>query len=52
MNADDMKTAIIEMNELSWHKRDMAATYDRFYADEIVFHRPPFPPVEGKEFLI
>ena len=37
------------MNELSWHKRDMAATYDRFYADEIVFHRPPFPPVEGKE---
>lgn len=48
MTLEDMKSIIRMMNEASWHTRDLDEAY-RFYADEIVFYRPPFPPVVGKE---
>jgi steroid delta-isomerase-like uncharacterized protein len=48
MTPEEMKSAILKMNEESWHERDLDEAY-RLYADEIVFHRPPFPPVVGKE---
>ncbi|MCJ7701465.1 MAG: ester cyclase [Anaerolineales bacterium] len=49
MTTQELKTAVQNLNEISWHKRDISEAYDRFYAEEIVFHRPPFPPVVGKE---
>ena len=48
MTPEDMKSIVRKMNEDSWHKRDLDEVY-LLYADEIVFHRPPFPPVVGKE---
>jgi len=40
MTPEEMKSAVLQMNEDSWHKRDLDEAY-RLYADEIVFHRPP-----------
>ena len=48
MTSKDRKSILLKMNEDSWHKRDLDEVY-RLYADEIVFHRSPFPPVVGKE---
>jgi steroid delta-isomerase-like uncharacterized protein len=48
MTPQEMKSAIQKMNDDTWHKRDLDAAY-RLYADGIVFHRVPFPPVTGKE---
>lgn len=48
MTPEEMKSIVRKMNEDSWHKRDLEKAYQP-YADEIVFHRPPFPPVAGKE---
>ncbi len=48
MTFEDMKSIVLKMNEDSWHKRDLDGAYQH-YAPEIVFHRPPFPPVTGKE---
>jgi steroid delta-isomerase-like uncharacterized protein len=48
MNPEEMKAAIIKMNEDAWHRRDLGAAYD-VYSDDVVFQRVPFPPVVGKE---
>jgi steroid delta-isomerase-like uncharacterized protein len=48
MNPEEMKAAIIKMNEDAWHSRDLGAAYD-VYSDAVVFQRVPFPPVVGKE---
>jgi steroid delta-isomerase-like uncharacterized protein len=48
MNTEEMKAALIKMNDDAWHKRDVDAAYEP-YADNIVFERIPFPPVVGKE---
>lgn len=48
MIPEEMKSAVRKMNEDSWHKRDLDEVF-LLYADEIVFHRSPFPPVVGKE---
>lgn len=48
MTIEEMKSAIRKMNEDSWHTRNLDEVY-RLYADEIVFHRPPFPPVKSKQ---
>lgn len=40
--------ALIQMNSDAWDKRDLDAAYD-IYADDVVFHRAPFPPMVGKE---
>ena len=48
MTFEDMKSIVLKMNEDSWHKRDLDEVYQH-YANEIEFHRPPFPPVTGKE---
>lgn len=47
MEPNDLKKIIIEMNEASWHSRDLDKVYS-YYADDISFHRAPFPPVSGK----
>jgi steroid delta-isomerase-like uncharacterized protein len=48
MTIEEKKSTIRRMNEDSWHKRNLDEVY-RLYADEIVFHRPPFPPVKSKQ---
>jgi steroid delta-isomerase-like uncharacterized protein len=48
MNPEEMKAAIIKMNEDAWHRRDLGAAYD-VYSDDVVFQRVPFTPVVGKE---
>jgi steroid delta-isomerase-like uncharacterized protein len=48
MTPEEIKSIILKMNDDSWHKRDLDEAY-RAYSDEIVFHRPPFPLVTGKE---
>jgi steroid delta-isomerase-like uncharacterized protein len=48
MTPEGMKAVVLKMNEDTWHKRDLDEGYQP-YADELVFHRPPFPPVVGKE---
>jgi predicted ester cyclase len=48
MNPEEMKSTIRDMNDASWHTKDLDKVYS-FYADEIVFQRAPFPPVSGKE---
>lgn len=48
MNPEEIKSAIRDMNNASWHTKDLDKAYI-FYADEIVFQRAPFPPVAGKE---
>jgi len=48
MKPEVMKSTIQKMNEASWHMRDLDEVYS-LYSEEIVFHRPPFPPTIGKE---
>jgi steroid delta-isomerase-like uncharacterized protein len=48
MTPEEMKTALIKMNDDFWHNRDIHAAY-AIYADDVVFQRIPFPPVVGKE---
>ncbi|MBN2406036.1 MAG: ester cyclase [Coriobacteriia bacterium] len=48
MTSEELKAAVLKANEDSWHARDLDAVYE-IMADEVVFHRPPFPPVSGKE---
>ena len=48
MTNEEMKSIIRTMNDDCWHKRDLDAAY-QFYADDIVFQRPPFPKMIGKE---
>ncbi len=48
MTSEELKATIRKMNEDSWHKRNLDEVY-RLYADEIIFHRPPFPPVVSKK---
>ena len=48
MNSEEMKAALVKMNDDAWHKRDLDAAY-AIYTDDAVFHSPPFPPVAGKE---
>jgi steroid delta-isomerase-like uncharacterized protein len=48
MTPEEMKSAVLKANEDFWHKRDLDEAY-RIVADEIVFHRPPFPSAVGKE---
>jgi steroid delta-isomerase-like uncharacterized protein len=48
MTREEMKAALIKMNDDAWHKRDLDAAYE-IYSDDIVFQRIPFPPVVGKE---
>jgi len=48
MKPEQMKAALVKMNEDAWHRRDLEAAYD-IYSDDVVFQRVPFPPVVGKE---
>lgn len=48
MTPEEIKATVENMNDDAWHKRDLDAAY-AIYADDMVFHSPPFPPVAGKE---
>lgn len=48
MSPEEMKKVIRYFNDAAWHERDLQKAY-AIYADEFVFHRPPFPPFVGKE---
>ena len=48
MKPPEIKAALEKMLDDAWRQRDMDAAY-AVYADEIVFQRPPFPPVTGLE---
>jgi steroid delta-isomerase-like uncharacterized protein len=48
MTPEEMKAALVKMNDDAWHTRDLDAAY-AIYADDVVFQRVPFPPVVGKE---
>ena len=48
MTPEEIKAALVKMNDDAWHKRDLDAAYE-ICADDIVFQRIPFPPVVGKE---
>jgi len=48
MTPEEMKAALVKMNDDTWHRRDLDAAY-ALYADDVVFRRIPFPPVVGKE---
>ena len=48
MTPEEMKAALVQMNDDAWNKRDLDAAY-AIYADDVVFQRVPFPPVVGKE---
>ena len=48
MTTEEMKTALRKMIDDTWHKRDLDAAFG-LYADEFVYHHPPFPPLAGKE---
>lgn len=48
MKPEELKTALAKMIDDFWHKSDIDAAYE-IYADDVVFHRVPFPPVVGKE---
>jgi steroid delta-isomerase-like uncharacterized protein len=48
MKPEEMKAPLVKMNDDAWHKRDLDAAY-AIYADDVVFHSPPSPPVARKE---
>jgi steroid delta-isomerase-like uncharacterized protein len=48
MNTEEMKAALVKMNDDAWHKRDLDAAYE-IYSDDVVVHGPPFPSIAGKE---
>ncbi|MFO7623724.1 MAG: ester cyclase [Anaerolineales bacterium] len=48
MKPAEIKAILLKMNDDFWHKQDLDETY-KIYADGFVFHRPPFPSVEGKQ---
>jgi hypothetical protein len=48
MTPEEMKAALVQMNDDAWHNRDVEAAYD-IYSGDVVFHSPPFPPVAGRE---
>jgi steroid delta-isomerase-like uncharacterized protein len=47
MTPQEMKSALQMMMD-SYGKGEVDTTY-QCYAEEFVFHRPPFPPIVGKE---
>lgn len=47
MNPIELKNVIIEMNDASWHTKDLEKAYS-FYTEDILFQRVPFPPQSGK----
>ena len=48
MTREEMRAALVKMNDDAWHARDLDAAY-AIYADDVIFRRVPFPPVVGKE---
>jgi len=44
MTAEEMKSALVKMNDSAWHTQDLDAAYE-IYSDDVVFRRVPFPPV-------
>lgn len=48
MLPEEMKSIVRKMNDDAWHKRDLDEAY-KAYDEELVFHRPPFPVVVGKQ---
>jgi steroid delta-isomerase-like uncharacterized protein len=48
MTPEEIKSALVKMNDDAWHKGDLDAAYE-IYSDDVVFQRVPFPPVVGKE---
>jgi steroid delta-isomerase-like uncharacterized protein len=48
MKPEEMKAALVKMNDDAWHRRDLDAAYE-IYSDEFVFQRIPFPPMVGRE---
>lgn len=48
MTPREIKSALLKLMDDAWIKQDLDQAYE-LYADEIVFHRPPFPPTIGKE---
>jgi steroid delta-isomerase-like uncharacterized protein len=48
MTPEQIKAAVEKMNDDAWHKRDLDAAF-QIYADDVVCHSPPFPPVTGSE---
>ena len=57
MKAEEMKSVLLKMEDDTWHKQDLDAAYG-LYADEFVYHHPPFPPSSkeadraGKEAIL
>jgi steroid delta-isomerase-like uncharacterized protein len=48
MTPAEIKTLLEKMIDDFWHKQDLDEVY-KIYADDFIFHRPPFPSVEGRQ---
>ena len=48
MTSEEIKACLEKMIDDFWHKQEFDEVY-KVYADDFVFHRPPFPSVKGKE---
>jgi steroid delta-isomerase-like uncharacterized protein len=48
LTADEIKALLWKMIDDFWHKQDLDEVY-KIYANDFVFHRPPFPSVKGRE---
>jgi steroid delta-isomerase-like uncharacterized protein len=48
MTPNDIKAVLEKMNDDAWHKRDLDAAFE-VYAEDVVCHSPPFPPMAGRE---
>jgi len=48
MTLEEMKSTIRKMSDDTWHKRNLDDAC-RPYADEVVFYRPPFSAMVGKQ---
>ena len=48
MTPEEIKATVENMNDDAWHKRDLDAAFE-VYAEDVICHSPPFPPVTGRE---
>lgn len=48
MTPEEIRAALIKMDDDVWQRQDLDAAY-AIYADDVVFERAPFPPVVGKQ---
>ena len=47
MTPEEMKAALVQMNDDAWNKRDLDAAY-AIYADDVIFQRVPFAACGGQ----